>query len=144
MLFLNKSICSCITYVSVLKLHRIFVKIANEIGITSTLQKKSVRTKLNIFSVLLTQNQCRFYTGVEFIIYSLNNSSFAHKFFKICGKMLTFFEDKFLLIQQIKRCPLWRKYVQKQNNFFVVFRCKSCQDWKCSHHKMTDYFCNFC
>ena len=90
----------------VLKLHRIFVKIANEIGITSTLQKKSVKAKLNVVSVLLIQNQCRFYTTFEFIIYSLYNSSFAHKFFKICGKMLTFFEDKFLLIQQIKRCPL--------------------------------------
>ena len=91
MLFLNKCICCCFANVRVLKLHRIFVKIANEIGFTSTLQKKSVKTKLNIFSVLLIQNQCRFYTTVEFIIHSLNNSSYAHKFFKIRGKMLTFF-----------------------------------------------------
>ena len=96
MLFLNKIICSCITNVRVLKLHTIFVKIANEIGITSTLQKKYVKTKLNLFLVVLPQNQCRFYTTIEFIFYSLNNSSFAHKFFKICGEMLTVFEDECL------------------------------------------------
>ena len=81
-----------------MKVHRIFVKIANEIGITSTLQKKSVKAKLNVVSVLLIQNQCRFYTTVEFIIHSLNISSFAHKFFKIGCKILTFFEDKYLPI----------------------------------------------
>ena len=108
------------------------------------MQKKYVKTKLNIFSVLLIKNQCKFYTTVELIIYSLNNSGFAHKFFKICSKMLTFFEDKCLLIQQVKKCPFQKKYVLKQKNFFVIFKCKFCQDWNWSNHKMTDYFCNSC
>ena len=123
MLFLNKIICSCITNVRVLKLHRIFVKIANEIGITSALQKKSVKIKLNIFSVFLIQNQCRFYTKVKFIIYSLNNSSFAHKFFKICGEMLTFFE--------LHLFSKWQRWmVCNKNGWNNYHDCDSVETWK--------------
>ena len=45
---LNKSICSFITNVRVLKLHKIFVKIANKIGITSAL-KKICKDKIEYF-----------------------------------------------------------------------------------------------